>query len=115
MRLKTEIWVKAYLRQCASNFAPAVVVRRGQRDAGAIYIKINRLDGTVALYGPAPPDFDRDPSERAWSACFIAETVSESDADAYLRRQVEFDFDIWIVEVEDRSGRHFLGDVVNAL
>ena len=38
------------------------------------------------------------------------ETAPESDADAYLARQIEFDPDIWIVAVEDRQGRHFLDD-----
>ena len=58
MRLKAEIWVKAYLRRCNSQGADAVLVRRGDGDAGAIYIKISRLDGTAALYGPAPAGLD---------------------------------------------------------
>ena len=54
MRLKSEIWVKAYLRRCQHEGATAVLVRRGDTDAGAIYIKVSRLDGTAALFGPAP-------------------------------------------------------------
>ena len=27
-----------------------------------------------------------------------------------LEREAEFDNDLWVVEVEDREGRHFLGD-----
>ena len=54
VRLKSEIWVKAYIRRCATEGAPAVVVNRGDEDAGVIFIKIARLDGTADLYGPAP-------------------------------------------------------------
>jgi hypothetical protein len=36
--------------------------------------------------------------------------VSEADADTFLNREAGFDSDLWIVEVEDRDGRHFLGD-----
>lgn len=54
MRLKSEIWVKAYIRRCAGEGVPAVVVRRGDEDAGVIFLKVSRLDGTAALYGPAP-------------------------------------------------------------
>jgi len=110
MRIKSEVWVKAYLRRCQVQDAPAVVVRRGDEQAGAIYISINRLDGSVTLYGPAPAGLDRSDRERRWVSCFAAGSVSEGDVASYLGRQVNFDSDIWIVEVEDREGRHFLGD-----
>jgi hypothetical protein len=38
--------------------------------------------------------------------------ASDADAEAYLERQIKFDSDLWIVEVEDRAGRHFLDTVV---
>ncbi len=110
MRLKSEIWVKAYLRRCQSEGADAVLVRRGDGDAGAIYIKISRLDGTAALYGPAPAGLDEAREDRRWQACLQREQAAENEADAYLERQIEFDPDIWIVTVEDRQGRHFLDD-----
>ena len=50
LRLKSEIWVKAYLRRCAVAGIDAVLLRRGDVDAGAIYIKVSRLDGTADLY-----------------------------------------------------------------
>src|SRR5215467_3500780 len=54
MRLKSGIWVAAYVRRCDVEGVFAAVRRRGAEEAGAIFIKINRLDGTGALYGPAP-------------------------------------------------------------
>jgi len=53
MRLKTGIWVAAYLRRCNVEGVFAAVRRHGAEEAGAIFVKINRLDGTGALYGPA--------------------------------------------------------------
>lgn len=110
MRLKSEIWIKAYLRRCRVDGADALLVRRGDADAGAIYIKVSRLDGTAALYGPAPAGLDEAREERRWQPCLKGEAVPEPDADAYLARQVSFDADIWIVAVEDRAGRHFLDE-----
>ncbi len=52
MRLKSGIWVAAYVRRCHIDGAFAAVRRRGAEEAGAIYIKLNRLDGTAILYGP---------------------------------------------------------------
>jgi hypothetical protein len=34
------------------------------------------------------------------------------EADGLLARELKFDSDIWVIEVEDRLGRHFLGDAV---
>lgn len=110
MRLKSEIWVKAYLRRCAYEGVDAVLVRRGDADAGAIYIKVSRLDGTAVLFGPAPSGLKGESEERRWQPCLRAEAPAETDADAFLERQITFDPDIWIVSVDDRGGRHFLDD-----
>jgi hypothetical protein len=112
MRVKSELWVKAYLRRCHVQGASAVIARRGDEQAGAIYICINRLDGTLALYGPAPAGLEGGDTERRWVRCFAASAIIENEAATYLARQVKFDADLWIVEVEDKAGRHFLGDAV---
>ncbi|MGH6833165.1 MAG: DUF1491 family protein, partial [Methyloceanibacter sp.] len=49
-------------------------------------------------------------TDRRWVGCFGSGPVSEAEADLYLARQREFDPDLWIIEIEDRAGRHFLGD-----
>ncbi len=108
MRLKAEIWAKAYLRSCAAAGVMAVVVRHGDDDAGAIFIKVNRLDGTARLFGPAPAGFDTGQLERQWVPHLDGPETSEADIDAYLARQLDFDSDLWILELEDRQGRHFL-------
>jgi len=110
MRLKTEIWVKAYLRRCQFNGAHGVVVRHGDDDAGAIFIKVVRPDQTAAVFSPAPAGLDHADVDRRWVARFKQDFVPEPDAEKLLKREAEFDSDIWIVEIEDREGRHFLGD-----
>ena len=69
MRLKSGIWVAAYLRRCNVEGVFAAVRRRGAEEAGAIFIKINRLDGTGTLYGPAPQAAfdDARPADRMFS------------------------------------------------
>jgi len=110
MRLKSEIWVKAYLRRIAGEGAFAVVVRRGNDEAGAIYIKQSKLDGTATIFSPAPAGFDAVAVERQWIAYFGDKSVSEAEADEYLAQQAIYDTDIWVIEVEDRCGRHFMED-----
>ncbi len=113
MRLKTALWVAAYLRRCQVEGVYGVVRRRGAEEAGAIFIRIDRLDGTSDLYGPAPQSaFDAGPvSDRAFSASLAAQPAPDAAVEAYLAREMKFDPDVWIVEVEDRAGRNFL-DIV---
>ena len=108
MRLTTDIWVSAWLRHVAGSGAMAVVVRRGAREAGAVAVKVNRLDTTFDLYLPAPQAVfdDARPAERLF--CCVLEKAPEEDVEARLSREADFDSDLWIIEVEDRPGRAFV-------
>jgi hypothetical protein len=91
----------------------AVVRRRGAEEAGAIFVRIDRLDGTSDLFGPAPQSaVDAAPqAERAFSASLSEQPAPDAAIEIFFAREIKFDPDIWIVEVEDRHGRNFL-DVV---
>ncbi len=107
MRLTAEFFVAALIRRVQGEGAFAAVVRRGHGAAGAIFVKVARLDGTADLYGPAPQAaFGEDAGERLFER--LAEAVPEAEADERLRREARFDSDLWIVEIEDRRGRAFL-------
>jgi hypothetical protein len=110
MRLKSAIWVAAYVRRCNGEGAFAAVRRRGAEEAGAIFIKLNRLDGTSELFGPAPQSVfdDAHPSDRAFTHCLGEQPVPEAKVEERLVREIRFDPDVWVVEVEDRAGRNFL-------
>ena len=116
MRLKSGIWVAAYLRRCNVEGTFAAVRRRGADEAGAVFIKVSRLDGTATLYGPAAQStFDEArPADRVFMAVLGGhKPAPEADVEARLTREIRFDPDVWIVEVEDRLGRNFLdGNVV---
>jgi hypothetical protein len=109
MRLKSAIWVAAYVRRCNGEGAFAAVRRRGAEEAGAIFVKLNRLDGNAELFGPAPQSVfeDAHPSERAFTRLAKA-PEPEAKVEERIARQVRFDPDAWVIEVEDRTGRHFL-------
>jgi len=110
MRLKSEIWVQAYLRICAAHGLFAVLSRRGDADAGAIFVRVSRLDGRGDVYGPAAAGLAGVDAERRFSARFPEGSVADAEIDSYLARQRQYDPDLWVVEVEDRAGRHCLDD-----
>jgi hypothetical protein len=115
MRLKTALWVAAYLRRCNVEGIAAVVRRRGAEEAGAVFIRIDRLNGTSDLFGPAPQsEFDTvGDTDRAFALSLKERPAADAAVEAYLAREIKFDPDVWIVEVEDRAGRNFLNLIGN--
>lgn len=111
LRLTSEFWVSAYMRRRFAEGAYAVVRRRGAREAGAIFVVIDRLDGTFDLYGPAPQSMlsGTDTGGRAFERLLAA---SDREAiEGRFSREARIDPDFWVVEVEDRKGEAAL-DVV---
>ncbi len=111
MRLRSDFWVAAYLRRCDVEGVAAVLRRRGAAEAGAVYVKHDRLDGGASLYGPAPQSETGDAGGRRFLRLHKEAAIEAIDAEARLKREIAFDPDIWIVEVEDRAGRIFLETV----
>jgi hypothetical protein len=112
MRLKSALWVAAYLRRCQVEGLCAVVRRRGAEEAGAIFVRICRLDGTSDLFGPAPQSaLEPGAADRIFAACVASQPAPDADIESRLVRETKFDPDLWIVEVEDRAGRNFLNTV----
>ena len=114
LRLRSDIWIAGYLRRVMAGGAFVAVSRKGVPEAGAIFIRIDRLDGTGALYGPAPQSVaDDEGGGRRFTRLHVTETVSQEIITARLAKETKFDPDCWIIDVEDRHGRSFLdGDIV---
>lgn len=108
MRLKAGIWVMAYIRRCQVEGVPGFVVRRGDEDAGAILIRLNRLDGRSHLYAPAPAGFGDELGDRRFIARSPAGGLHDDEIDRMIAGALASDPDLWVVEIEDRAGRHFL-------
>jgi hypothetical protein len=109
VRLRSDIWVSAYLRRCAVEGAYATLRRRGAPEAGAIFIVVDRLDGSLALFGPSPQTvFDERALDRLWTRMHADEWSTAVGVEDRLTKELRFDPDLWIVDVEDRRGRNFL-------
>jgi len=106
-RLKSGIFVRALIRRAEVQGAQAYVVRKGSEEAGAIFLKVSRLDGTCVVLNQA-----RDGEGDLIWARPLGETTDDAKANAYFERQIKFDPDLWIVEIEDREGRTFVDEPV---
>ncbi len=109
MRLRSDIFVAALLRRAQVAGAVAMLRRRGAAEAGAIFVKVDRLDGRAALYAPAPQSADMPQGvDRLFARAHAAEWIEPAEIEARMKREVAFDADLWFVEVEDRQGRPFV-------
>lgn len=104
MRLTADIWVSAYLTRLRLAAIPAFVVARGDATAGAVMVKLNTLDGRACCYQRS---FDLMTGDRSW---VILAQGAEADVDQSIQRQRGYDPDLWVIEVEDRQGRHLLDE-----
>lgn len=103
VRVTSDFWVKAYLRRLALADIAAFVTAKGDATAGAVLVKQAPLDGTATLFQRS---YDLD-GNRVWVTLAAG---AEADVDAAVARQRSFDPDIWVIEVEDRAGRHLLNE-----
>jgi hypothetical protein len=113
-RVTSEFFVSAYVRRRNDAGRFTAVVNRGSAEAGAVFIKIARLDGTADLFGPAPQSsFDALDPAVAGGRVFerLMDRAPEYEVDERLRGERRFDADCWIVESEAREGDHDL-DVI---
>ena len=103
--IPAHIWVSALLRRATGAGAFATIVHRGDEDRGDVLVKVNRGRGEARLYAPAfnpegPSAFER------------LAAGDEIGVDALIAKRRSADRDLWVIEIEDRAGRHFLTETV---
>ncbi len=103
-RLTSEIWVAAYLTRLRLATIPAFIVQKGDGTAGAVLVKLNTLDGQAVCYQRS---FDLLSGDRRWVV--LAEGI-ETEVDTSISKQKSFDPDLWVIEIEDKAGRHLLDE-----
>ena len=108
MRLRTDFWAGVLRRRAEAAGAYVSIARRGAEEAGAVFLVVRSGAGAVDLYGPAPQSVftDAQPSERLFFR--LAEAVSEEQARRLIEREVRFDPDLWVIDIDDRDRRSFV-------
>lgn len=107
-QLKTKFWVDALKWRVEAGGAALYVRKRGDNDAGVVIVQLSLMDGSGHLYVPIR-GMD---GERMWSQPLGEEPLTESRISSYMERRSEDDPDLWLIEIEDRHGRHFLNEPI---
>lgn len=103
--IPSHLWVSALLRRASLAGAFAAIVHRGDQERGDVLLKVTSERGKARLYAPAfnpegPSEFER------------LEPDDEAEVDVLIQKRLKADRDLWVVEIEDRDGRHFLSETV---
>ncbi len=99
-RVRSQIRASAFIRRAQAVGAFAAVVRRGDPDAGTLWIVVRqgmslvRYTEQMALSGA-----------REW---YQDGPFEEIEFQLKANKAVDRDPDLWIIEIEDREGRAFL-------
>ncbi|MFC7290909.1 DUF1491 family protein [Hirschia litorea] len=105
----TKLWVEALMRRASTEGAFSTIERVGDEMRGDVIVKTRKPNGEISLLGRAFTGSD----EVAFQILTPENAVlSDVEANNYLSKRVSYDTDLWIVEIEDREGRHFLTERV---
>lgn len=104
-RLKTHIFAGALLRRARSGEAFGYVINKGDPDSGSLVLRVNNMAGENRIYRPVTT-MD---GGRLWMQ---SDPLDDLGAHTQIGKLLSFDSDIWIIEIEDREGRHFLTEDV---
>lgn len=100
-RLPTALWVAAHVRQCASQNVPVYILRKGAADSGTVMLKIVMKDKTCIVLNQSR-GID---GNMGWMNIFGG-VADEKKADDYIHRSIARDADLWVIEVEDDTGKN---------
>ena len=103
-RLTAGLWVSAYLNRLRLAGSAAYVMAKGDATAGAVVVKLATMDGQARLFERR---FDLATDRRVWD---VLAQGGEGEVDAVISRARARDPDLWVIEIEDRSGRSLLGE-----
>lgn len=105
MRVTTDLWVSAVTRRVFAAGGFAAIVKRGATEAGAVMIVLRGRFGTAKLYAPAPQTSYADdrPQDRLFGE--VVETDDDAEIQKRIDRELRFDPDLWVIELEVDEAR----------
>ncbi len=100
MRLTAEFYISAIVRRVFGLGGFAAIERKGAGEAGAIFIRQRFRDGLESLFGPAPQTSFEEKSvdDRLFERRL--ERVEADVVERLMEKEIRFDPDLWLVEIE---------------
>jgi len=98
-RLPTALYIDAHLKRLTLEAVPYYIVNKGAHASGTVMLKLF-APGQGAKILQQQRDLD---GNLGWLGLFQGQIVEEAKADDYIRRAVDRDPDVWVIEIEDKN------------
>ncbi|WP_260926051.1 DUF1491 family protein [Novosphingobium sp. 9] len=103
-RLPAHLEVAALIRRTQAAGGFAMVLAKGEADAGTILVTIQERGGLARLYERMP----RLDGTRGWDCSRVQDAENPFEFTEYLDRRKAQDRDLWIVELDVAGGERLL-------
>lgn len=101
-RLKSAHWLDAYRSRLAAKLIPFYLIRKGDPDAGTIFLRIANTIDDERLY---TPQYDYQNDRREWQIVALGEAIAP-----YLAKLDRMDPDYWLLDVEKGGEEELFSD-----
>ena len=101
-RMPTELYVSANVRACNAQNISVYIRQKGDAQSGMILLKIMNNEFQCRLLGQMR-DMD---GIMKWFDRTEGQLISEYDADAQVITAIQRDPDLWVIEIETKTGEN---------
>ena len=98
--LKAETIINAGIRIAEKNLTSAYIVKRGDEQAGAIFVKINTLDGFSKLFTRnIKYDLNNDKEIIEFADLYPQKRITTKEIDNRISKEIEVDRDLSLIHI----------------
>ena len=110
--LKSSLVIDSATILARKDGIPIYIKKKGDPDAGVIFIKIDLLDNEVILFRRnLNYVIEKNRTFIEYVNLFPNKTVNNLQADEKLKSEISIDPDCWIVEIEDKKGKNYFENI----
>ena len=96
MNLATNLVIDLLRKDIERDGVPFYLEKKGNLEAGAIFIKHDLMNGYIELY-------HRVYNNKGEKKFQLLDILERHKCDHFIKKQISFDSDVWIVELEARD------------
>jgi len=99
LSINSDFIVTAFIKEARKRFLDSYLIKRGDSYSGEIFLKLNNLNGFSKIY-----TYKKTKKHNPWEIYSSDNWEEDEKIKNKLKKILNIDQDIWIIEVEDEKG-----------